>query len=58
MNSISKAIAAGVAGTATGGATGLYMLPDGAPWYATVIMALVTGLIPAVVTYMAPRNAD
>ncbi|MEP9397931.1 hypothetical protein [Mesorhizobium sp. KR2-14] len=57
MQSISKAIAAGVGGAAAGVGTGAYVLPEGSPWYAYVLMAAVTAILPAVVTYYAPRNA-
>lgn len=57
MNAISKAIAAGVGGAAAGAGTGVYMLPEGSPWYAYVIMAAITALVPAIVTYLAPKNA-
>lgn len=58
MNTISKAIAAGVGGAAAGTGTGVYMLPEGSPWYAYVIMAAITALVPAIVTYLAPKNAN
>lgn len=58
MDKISKAIAAGVGGAAAGAGTGAFILPDGTPWYGYVIMAAVTALLPAIVTYLAPRNAD
>lgn len=58
MDKISKAIAAGVGGAAAGAGTGAYILPEGSPWYAYVLMAAVTALLPAVVTYLAPKNAN
>ncbi len=57
MNTISKAIAAGVGGAAAGAGTGVYALPDGSPWYAYVLMTAVSALLPAIVTYLAPKNA-
>ena len=57
MKTISKAIAAGVGGAAAGAGTGAYVLPEGSPWYAYVIMAAITALLPAVVTWLAPKNA-
>jgi hypothetical protein len=57
MNSISKAIAAGVGGAVAGGGAGAYALPDGSPWYAYVLMAAITAIVPAIVTYLAPKNA-
>lgn len=56
MGTISKAIAAGVGGGVAGAGTGALMLPAGSPWYAYVLMAAVTTLIPAVLTYLAPAN--
>lgn len=58
MNTISKAIAAGVGGAAAGAGSGAYLLPEGSPWYAYVIMAAITALLPAVVTYLSPKNAN
>lgn len=56
MGSISKAIAAGVGGAVAGGGTGAIVLPEGSPWYAYVLMALITAALPAIVTYLAPKN--
>lgn len=58
MDKISKAIGAGVGGAIAGAGTGAYVLPEGSPWYAYVLMATVTALLPAVVTYLAPKNAQ
>jgi len=58
MGSISKAIAAGVGGGVAGAGGGAVLLPEGSPWYAYVLMALITTLVPAVVTYLAPKNAN
>ncbi|BCH32648.1 hypothetical protein MesoLjLc_45780 [Mesorhizobium sp. L-8-10] len=58
MDKISKAIGAGTGGVITGASIGAIYLPEGSPWYAYVLMALITGLAPAVVTYLAPKNAD
>jgi hypothetical protein len=57
MSSISKAVGAGVGGAIAGAGTGAYLLPEGTPWYGYIIMAAVTALIPAVVAYLAPKNA-
>lgn len=56
MNGYSKAIAAGVGGALTGAGSGALVLPDGSPWYAYILMALVTAVVPALVTYIAPKN--
>jgi hypothetical protein len=58
MNKINKAIAAAAGGGLAGGVTGVMLLPEGSPWYAYVLMAAVTTLLPAIVTYLAPKNAD
>ncbi len=57
MQKYSKAIAATVGGALAGGGTGVVVLPEGSPWYAYVLMALVTAVLPAVLTYIAPKNA-
>lgn len=58
MGSISKAIAAGVGGAVAGGGAGAVVLPDGSPWYAYILMAVVTVGLPALVTYLAPKNTN
>lgn len=57
MMGYSKAIAAGVGGALTGAGSGALVLPEGSPWYAYVLMALVTAVVPAIVTYLAPKNS-
>lgn len=57
MQNYSKAIAAGVSGALTGAGSGVIVLPEGSPWYAYILLALVTAVVPAVVTYLAPKNA-
>jgi hypothetical protein len=56
MGTISKAIAAGGGGAVAGAGVGAVMLPDGSPWYAYVIMVAITTILPAVITYFAPKN--
>lgn len=51
----SKAIGAAVGGGA-GAAIVLPSLPENSPWYATVAMAAVLILGPAIATYLAPKN--
>ena len=58
MGSISKAIAAGVGGAVAGTGTGIVMLPEGSPWYAYLLMALITAVIPLAATYVAPKNTN
>lgn len=57
MDKVSKAIAAAAGGGLAGGVSGAVFLPEGSPWYAYVIMAAVTTLLPAMLTYLAPKNA-
>jgi hypothetical protein len=56
MGTISKAIAAGVGGGVSGATVGAVVLPDGSPWYAYVLMAAVTTIVPLIFTYFAPAN--
>lgn len=57
MEKYSKAIGAAVGGAAAGGGLGL-MLPDGSPWYAYVLMTLITTALPALMTYLAKANTQ
>lgn len=56
MGTVSKAIAAGIGGAAAGGGASAYVLPEGSPWYAYVIVIAITTLAPAILTYIAPAN--
>lgn len=56
MEKYSKAIGAALGGAAAGAGAGVYTLPEGSPWYAYVIMATVTAVVPALLTYLAPKN--
>ncbi|HXO70497.1 MAG TPA: hypothetical protein VN838_16155 [Bradyrhizobium sp.] len=51
-----KAVAAGVGGAVAGGGVGIAMLPDGTPWYGYCVMAVITGILPYLATYFAPKN--
>lgn len=51
-----KAVAAAIGGAVAGGGVANYALPDGSPWYAYVIMAAITALVPYLATYFAPKN--
>lgn len=57
MGTISKAIAAGGSGAVAGAGVSAFMLPEGTPWYGYVIMIAVTTILPAIVTYLAPKNS-
>ncbi len=57
MEKVSKAIAAGIGG-GTVGTMALPFMPDGTPWYGYVAAYAVAILVPAVITYLAPKNAN
>lgn len=56
MNKYSKAIGAALGG-AVAGTVGLPVLPDNAPWYAPIILYAISIGLPALLTYLAPKNA-
>ncbi|WP_198931523.1 hypothetical protein [Rhizobium rhizosphaerae] len=56
MQKYSKAIGAALGGAAAG-TVGLPVLPEGTPWYGYVALYAVSIGLPAVLTYLAPRNA-
>lgn len=58
LSGISKAIGAATGGAAVGAGVGALYLPDGTPWYGYVLMAAVTAILPALTTYIAPRNTN
>lgn len=57
MKEYSKAIGAAIGGAAAGGGLGL-LLPDGSPWYAYILMVLVTSIAPALAAYISPKNSE
>ncbi|MBB1247474.1 hypothetical protein [Rhizobium sp. G21] len=57
MKTYSKAIGAAIGGGLAGTGVSIAALPEGSPWYAYVLMALVTTAVPALITYFAPQNA-
>ncbi|MDH6265552.1 hypothetical protein M2360_000942 [Rhizobium sp. SG_E_25_P2] len=57
MKTYSKAIGAGIGGGLAGAGVSIAGLPPGSPWYAYVIMTVVTTVLPALITYFAPQNA-
>lgn len=57
MKTISKAIAAGVGGAAAG-TIALPFMPDDTPWWGYLAAYAVVMLLPAIVTYLAPRNSE
>jgi hypothetical protein len=50
--------AAGVGGAVAGGGADAVVLPDGSPWYAYVLMAVVTAGLSELITYFAPKNSN
>ena len=56
MEKYRKAIGAAIGGAVAGGGTSMIALPDGSPWYAYVLRALITAAVPALTTYFAPKN--
>lgn len=55
MGNISKAIAAAAGGAATG-TIGLPFMPPDTPWYGYIALYAVTIGLPAILTYLAPKN--
>lgn len=56
MEKVSKAIAAGLGGGLAGTAAVPFM-PDGTPWYGYLAAYAIAILVPALITYIAPKNA-
>lgn len=56
MDKISKALAAAAGGAATG-TIGLPFMPADTPWYGYLALYVITIGLPAVLTYLAPKNA-
>jgi hypothetical protein len=57
MEKYSKAIGAAIGG-AVAGTAGLPVLPEGTPWYGYIILYAVSIGVPALVAYLAPKNAS
>lgn len=57
ITSITKAIAAGVGGAASG-TIALPFMPDSTPWYGYILLYLVVTGLPALLTYAAPANKE
>ncbi|WP_342242628.1 hypothetical protein [Ensifer sp. OTU672] len=55
MGGISKALAA-AAGGAGVGTVGIPFMPEGTPWYGYLALYALTIGLPAVLTYLAPKN--
>lgn len=55
MQNISKALGAGVGG-ALAGSAGVPFMPQGTPWYGYLALYALTIGLPAVLTYLAPKN--
>ena len=56
MEKYSKAIGAAIGGVATG-TVGIPFMPDGTPWYGYLALYALTIGLPALLTYIAPKNA-
>lgn len=56
MEKYSKAIGAAVGGALVGSA-GLPVMPDDTPWYGYIILYAISIGLPALITYLAPKNA-
>lgn len=56
MEKYSKAIAAAAGGVLTGTA-GIPFMPDDTPWYGYLALYALTIGLPAILTYIAPKNA-
>ncbi|MGE7367918.1 hypothetical protein ACQKKX_02455 [Neorhizobium sp. NPDC001467] len=55
MNPYSKAIGAAVGGALVGSA-GLPVMPNDTPWYGYILLYAVSIGLPALLTYLAPKN--
>ncbi|QRY69164.1 hypothetical protein JVX98_13155 [Ensifer sp. PDNC004] len=55
MGGISKALGAGVGG-ALAGSAGVPFMPEGTPWYGYLALYALTIGLPALLTYLAPKN--
>jgi putative flippase GtrA len=56
MGSINKAIAAAAGGAVLGTAAVPFM-PEGTPWYGYLAAYAITIIVPAIITYLAPKNS-
>lgn len=56
MQKVSKAVGAAVGGALVGTA-GLPVMPDDTPWYGYVLMYAISIGLPALITYIMPKNA-
>lgn len=55
MQNVSKAIAAAIGGAGVG-TVGIPFMPEGTPWYGYLALYALTFGLPAVLTYLAPKN--
>ena len=55
MQNVSKAIAAAVGGAGVG-TVGIPFMPEDTPWYGYLALYALTIGLPAVLTYLAPKN--
>lgn len=55
MSNYSKAIGAAIGGAVVGSA-GLPVMPDDTPWYGYIILYAISIGVPALLTYLFPKN--
>lgn len=56
MQKVSKAIGAAVGGAVVG-TVGVPVMPDDTPWWGYILLYAISIGLPALVTYIAPKNA-
>ena len=56
MQKVSKAVGAAVGGALVG-TVGLPVMPDDTPWYGYILLYAISIGLPALITYLAPKNA-
>jgi hypothetical protein len=57
MQNISKALGAALGGGALG-TMAIPFMPEGTPWYGYLALYAIVLLVPALTTYLAPKNTD
>lgn len=57
MSNYSKAIGAAIGG-GLAGTIGLPAMPDDTPWWGYLLLYVVSVGLPAVITYIAPKNSN
>lgn len=57
MSTISKAIGAAAGGLGVAGLGEMTVLPPGTPWWGHLLAFAISAAVPAITTYLAPKNA-